>query len=168
MAYADFLAAIQSEALRAIAEHWHTARGERLMPGWNDIQPSRITTQLKLIWVYKYDRATRLFTGRLAGNVIETVFGRSFRGTPMSELYPPHDYERLHGRAERVVCEPALFRGDGRVFVHFERIGNGERIMLPLADDGVTGDGVLGATIYQPATGFLSPDDRENEYWYPL
>jgi hypothetical protein len=30
-----------------------------------------------------------------------------------------------------------------------QRYGRGERIMLPLATDGVTGDGLLGATVYQ-------------------
>lgn len=168
MSTADFLAAIESEPLRTIAEHWNAVRGDRLMPGWNDIVPSRISAQLKFVWVYRYDRVTRQFTGRLAGNVIETVFGKSFRGMPMTALYPPHDYERLHARAERVVREPALFRGDGRVFVHFERIGNGERIILPLADDGANGDGILGATVYQPAMGIVPPQERESEYWYAL
>lgn len=168
MAYADFFSAIKSERLKAVAQHWNDVRGDRLLPGWNDIRPTQIAGELKLIWVYRYDRGTRLFTGRLAGNAVETVFGKSFRGTPMRELYPAHDYQRLHDRAERVVCEPALYRGDGRVFIHFERIGNGERIILPLADDGRTGDGLLGATVYETASGGVSPDAVENEYWYPV
>jgi len=168
MAYAEFTTVIQSEHLRAVAHHWNEARNNRPLPGWNDIKPSQMPGQLKYIWVYRYDRATRLFTGRLAGNVIEQVFGKSFRGTPMTEIYPPSDYPRLYARAERVVCEPAFYHGEGRVFRHLDRIGNGERIMLPLADDGHTGDGVLGATVYQTATNPLSLEDAEFDSWYPL
>jgi hypothetical protein len=39
-------------------------------------------------------------------------------------------------------------RGHGLVFRHLARYGTGERIMLPLADDGEHGDGMLGATEY--------------------
>ncbi len=168
MSFTDLFRAIESEPLKAIAQHWNEARGAKLLPAWHDIQPSHIAGQLKLIWVYKYDRATELFTGRLAGNVIEAVFGKSFRGTPMQELYPASDYDWLHGRAKRVVSEPALFRGDGKVFRHFERIGRGERIILPLADDGRQGDGILGATVYELNTGAAPPPARENESWFGL
>jgi len=168
MNFSHFYAAIQSDALKHVAAHWHEARGPRRLPAWHDILPSHIASQLKLIWVYKYDHQTQLFTGRLAGNMIESVFGKSFRGTPMKELYPELDYPRLHARAQRVVSEPALFRGQGKVFRHLERIGNGERIMLPLSDDGLHGDGVMGATIYQMAHSDPSPQTTENESWYAV
>ncbi|MDR3528801.1 MAG: PAS domain-containing protein [Rhizomicrobium sp.] len=166
MSFTDFFAAISAEPLKAVANHWQEARGQKPMPSWHDIQPSHIAAQLKLVWVYKYDPVTELFTGRLAGNVIEAVFGKSFRGTPMKELYPGHDYDRLYSRARRVIAEPALYRGDGKVFEHFERIGSGERIILPLANDGAHGDGILGATIYEMATGVASDDTGENERWF--
>lgn len=168
MNFAHFYSAIESDALKHVAAHWHEARGQRRLPAWHDLQPSHMANQLKLIWVYKYDRQTELFTGRLAGNMIESVFGKSFRGTPMKELYPEHDYHRLHARAHRVVSEPALFRGQGKVFRHLSRIGNGERIILPLSDDGLHCDGIMGATIYEMAHNDTSRHTVENEYWYSL
>jgi hypothetical protein len=168
VSFSDLFQAIQAAPLKAVAQHWNKVRGEKRLPSWRDIQPSQMAGQLKFIWAYKYNPITKLFTGRLAGNVIEGVFGKSFRGTPMSELYPASGYERFYARSLRVTCEPALFRGEGMVFHHLERIGLGERIMLPLAADGVHGDGILGATTYEMAGGALAPTASENESWFSL
>jgi len=166
MSFQDLFEAITAEPLKNVAQHWNAVRGERLAPSWHDIQPSKIAGQLKLLWVYKYDPVTEQFTGRLAGNAIEAVFGKSFRGTPMRDLYPAEDYDRLYARAKRLLSEPALFHSEGKVFHHFERIGRGERIMLPLAEDGRHGDGILGVTIYELATG--APAPCETETWFSL
>jgi hypothetical protein len=163
-----FLASIVSEDLRKVAKHWRDARAGRVMPGWNDLRPSKIANQLPLIWVYRYDRAADSFTGRLAGDTIEQIFGQSFRSTPMSVLYANRDYSEFFQRCKRVVCEPALCRGDGRVFRHVDRYGDGERIILPLADDGVTGNGIFGATIYNSFGGTPSEEMREKLTWFAL
>lgn len=168
MSFSEFAASIQSDNLRQVALHWNEVRGARTVAAWANINPAKIAAQLKLIWVYRYDRESRTFTGRLAGNAIETVFGKSFRGTPMQELYREFDYERLFARSERVVREPAFFRGQGMVFHHLERIGQGERIILPLGDDGITGDGILGATTYEMTSGAPSASDHEDESWFAL
>lgn len=168
MSFGEFFSNIVSSDLQIVARHWDQVRSGRAMPSWNDIRPSRIAAQLPLIWVYRYDRDTDVFTGRLAGDLIEQVFGKSFRGTPMKDIYPAKDYPWLFARAKRVVCDPALFLGSGTVFRHVERIGQGERIMLPLASDGTTCDGILGATVYQMRTGTPAEDAPEAEQWFAL
>ncbi len=44
--------------------------------------------------------------------------------------------------------EPCFCHGKGLVFIHAGRYGHGERVVLPLAEDGEHGDGIFGATIY--------------------
>jgi len=168
MSYDDFLQSVSSPDLQRIAVHWNQARGGRAMPGWHDIRPSQIAPQLPFIWVYRYDRAADRFTGRLAGDPIENTFGKSFRGTPMTELYPKEEYSRLFARAKRVACEPALFHSDGMVFIHVERFGQGERIIMPLGDDGILGDGIFGATTYESFRGKPAEGAVENETWFAL
>lgn len=148
MSFEAFVGAVASPALKRIACHWNDARGFRRFPGWRDIKPSAIAAQLPLLWSYRYDREKGLFTGRLAGERITAIFGRSFRDLPMSEAYPPEAYPAFFARSERVVLEPALMRGHGAIYAHMGRAGMGERILLPLADDGEQGDGILGATDY--------------------
>lgn len=118
------------------------------MPAWSDINPAKMRNQLANIWAYRYDRAADAFIGRLAGEQIEHIFGKSFRGRPMRELFAEGEYEAMFRRHQRIVATPALFHGKGFVFRHLMRDGMGERIAMPLADDGVHGDGILGATKY--------------------
>ncbi|MDE2183778.1 MAG: PAS domain-containing protein [Alphaproteobacteria bacterium] len=168
MGFEDFERKIKSPALKSVAGHWQQTRGSRLVPAWNDIRPSVIAGQLSMIWSYTYDAQADKFTGRLAGVGIEQKFGKSFRGTPMIDLYPPEDYQRLFERAKRVVCGPALYHGEGMVFRHLKQSGYGERIMLPVGADGVHGDGLLGATDYQFVYGGFNPDQLETETWFDL
>jgi hypothetical protein len=168
MSFQLFEQAITSQELNRVARLWNESRGSRKMPGWNNIRPSQIAEQLTNIWSYKYDRATDSFTGRLAGDLIEHIFGKSFRGTPMSELYPPADYPRLFARSKRVACEPALYLGVGMVFKHVDHYGKGERIIMPLAENGIDGDGILGATVYHSIFGIPAANVQEEESWFAL
>ncbi len=168
MSFQAFELSIVSSALKHVAEHWNNARGSRVMPSWSDICPSQIATELPIIWSYKYDRAADAFTGRLAGDHIEKIFGKSFKGLPMSEAYPEQDFARLFARCKRVVCKPALYRRDGMVFRHVDHYGHGERIIMPLASDGILGDGIFGATTYQSVGGAPAMDIPDSEGWFPL
>lgn len=138
------------------------------MPGWNDIRPARIAGQLPCIWAYTYDQASDTFTGRLAGDRIEAIFGKTFRQTPLLEIFPQAQYEDIFLRAKRVISEPALNRGEGLVFKQLDRYGYGERIILPLASDGIRSDGLLGCTEYHSFDGLRDPSVAQAEDWFPL
>jgi len=138
------------------------------MPGWGDIRPSRMAGQLPYIWVYSYDAAADSFTGRLAGDRIEAIFGKTLRRAPLAEVFPPSEYQDVFQRAKRVVTEPAAFWGEGMVFRQLHRFGYGERVMLPLADDGTHGDGILGCTTYSSIEGNPEAPLPEPEKWYAL
>ena len=168
MSFHAFEQAIESPTLRLIAQYWNQVRGSRAMPGWGNIRPSQITAHLPIIWSYKYDRVADAFTGRLAGDKIEQIFGKGFRGVPMAELYPAENFPKFFLKSKRVVCEPALYIGKGMVFKYVDRHGQGERIIMPLADDGILGDGIFGATVYQSLLGAPAADDSEHESWFPL
>jgi hypothetical protein len=159
-------AAIKSPNLRSVLRHWADARGTRRMPGWGAIRPSCIVHQLPIVWSYSYDRAADTFTARLAGDRIEEIFGRPFRQTPLSEIFPAREYDDVFQRARRVVCEPAFFRGEGLVFRQLHKFGYGERIMLPLAADGIHGDGILGCTEYHAIDGPYDETLPSTEQWF--
>jgi hypothetical protein len=158
MSFESFLASIESPALREVALHWQEARGGRRMPGWADIDATVIARHLPIVWSWKYDRATDSFTGRLAGEEITEVFGKSLRGVAMKDFFAEWQYDIIFARHRRVVAEPAFAHGSGPVFIHAGRYGLGERIILPLAADGVHSDGLLGATVYR-----MTRDDRRSE-----
>lgn len=167
-----FFSRIEAPALRDIARHWNEARRDRRMPSWNDIDPTAIKAHLPIVWSWRYDRASDSFTGRLIGQTISELFGKSIRGIKMSEYYPDEEtYGLVYERCHRVVTGPCFSRDNGLIFQYQDRVGLGERVMFPLAEDGEHGDGVFGATAYdiaqhiggEPvryATGFLE--------YYPL
>ena len=172
MSFGDFLASIESPRLRAIAEYWHRVRGTKLMPAWGDLDAIELRENLPIIWAWKYDRTADRFIGRLAGEEINNAFGKSLRGVDAAEFFKDFDYPKIFARHRRVVTEPCLVHGSGQVFIHAHRIGIGERIIMPLAEDGVHGDGLFGATLYNPRPHGWSPLDDpalgDNTVFYKL
>lgn len=153
--FSGFRSKIVSPALQAIADHWQQVRADRPMPSWSDLSPTQLGPHLKLLWSFKYDPAAQDFTARLAGNRVMMCLGKSFRGTPLKELHPPHVYEQARTLMMRVVLEPAFSHCSGNLFKIGSQFVEGERIFFPLASDGRNGDGVLGASdfAYRPAQG---------------
>jgi hypothetical protein len=174
MSFPAFFDAIQSEPLRVLARQWAAARGSRRMPAFRDIDPIEIGRQLRYVWSWKYDRESDGFTGRLAGEEIDRAFGKSLRGMKMPEFYTPDVYAVVFPRHRRVVTEPAFFHGTGMVFARMGYTMGGERIGLPLSEDGETGDGIIGGTFYStlphPADERpLGPDfTQETVTFFPL
>ena len=148
MSFEQFTKSIASPALRAVAAHWEAIRVGGQIPSWEHLRPAQLSAQLSMIWAFKYDRSTGQFTGRLAGNRITQGFGKNFRGVSMQDLHPPDLFPVIHRHMTRIVLEPAAYRGAGQLFRQGSRIVEGERIILPLASDGVHADGVLGASDY--------------------
>lgn len=170
--FGAFLNQIESEKLRAVAQHWQQARVGRVMPSFRALRPATIAAFLPIIWIYSYDRGGRRFTGRLAGERIAQAYGKNFRGIALEDVHPPHLLDWVHAGLSRVVLEPCCYHNRGALFRKTGQTGMGERIMLPLADDGVHGDGVLGASDYQlPGISATSGPVEllsEDERWFPL
>ena len=171
MSFDQFQRAIVSPALKNVAAHWNAARGGRLMPAWSDIKPAAIAQQLPIVWSYRYDPATATFVGRLAGEKITRLIGKGFHGLPMSEAYPGEEYPYVLERKRRVVEEPCLARQQGVVHRQVDRVGVGERIVLPLSDTGDRADGILGATEYKITRRSLVREASgviDTWEWFPL
>jgi hypothetical protein len=128
MPYREFESSIVSTRLKAIARHWTSVRGTKIMPSWNDISPSEIKDHLPIVFSYSYDVAHNQFFGHLAGNAIASVSSTTFKGASMSDIRPPEQYPYAFGRAKRVITEPALYRGLGQIYATGDRKMLGERI----------------------------------------
>ena len=165
-----FLSRIESPALLAIAKHWQEVRSDRRLPAWADLVPSALGPYLTRLWSFRYDARTGEFTGRLAGNRIMVATGHSFRGTTLKELHPPHVYDKSKAELTRVVTGPMIYRCRGPLFRAGGHTVDGERIVLPLAEDGSRGDGLLGASEYPvpPVTGIPFELISEKVEWYSI
>ena len=164
------LQAISSPSLREILLYWDSLRRDRLLPGWRDVEPLDLRRHLSIIWAWKYDRAADLFTGRLAGEAITAVFGESLRNRSLEEFFKDRSYEDIREQFHRVVDGPAIYVGCGAVFDYAGHYGTGERIIMPLADNGRDADGLIGATTYAlgNAGDPANPQFQEQIQFFPL
>jgi hypothetical protein len=171
--YSRFRTSLEEPALIAMAEHWNAMRGERSMPAWRDIDPVAIKQYLPIVWAWRWDTGLDTFVGRLAGEQIIAVLGINIRGRRIEECFPPTVLQAVIARYRRVMVEPAFMHSAGKVYHTVGGEGWGERIVLPLASDGVNGDGIIGATVYrlgiQPRAGEASIDyvNQTNDF-FPL
>ena len=170
MSFEVFQQSIVSPDLQAIAAHWGHARGTKRMPAWSDIDPVAIGRLLRYVWAWKHVREPEDFINRLAGEEIVRAFGKSPRGLKMTEFFDPEVYRTFLPWHLRIVQEPAFLHGAGKVYSRVDRNFSGERIMLPLSEDGDTADGILGATIYLASAGVgaATSFDTEKLEFYPL
>jgi hypothetical protein len=103
------------------------------------------------------------------GEQITKSFGKSFRGLPLELAHTGAIYLWVHQALTRVVAGPSAYRSSGRLYKQAGRIIEGERIALPLASDGRTADGIVGASWFMDPY-LEGPIElmAENESWCPL
>jgi hypothetical protein len=167
--FRSFTSAIKSTALREIAFHWLEARGYRRMPTWEDLSPVALKPHFALLWGYRYDPQIQDFIGRLPGQHITEWLGTDFWGKRLRDIHPPHVFLQAHQLMTRVITTPAACRMSGKLFTIGDKSISGERIALPLASDGIHGDGVLGASDFEmPAKLGQVELYYENMEWYSV
>ena len=147
---------LSSPRLALLLRHWHEVRGRRLMPGWQDLDPSQLTPVLPEIWAWGYDRETDRFTGRLLGEKIHVLLGRSIANVSMEAYFEGWNHAEIVACRKRVVDEPAIALERGQIFRCDGQIGFGERLILPLAKDGRHTDMIVGASDYELRADFLA------------
>jgi hypothetical protein len=157
-----FLRSIRDSRLRLLAEHWLAGRGKRMMPAWSDIDPTSIAPALPHIWAWRIDETGQL-RGRLAGEEIASLLNQSMRGARIADIFPASRARLVEKRFRRVMGDPACVHMEGSI-VRTGAMGHrrGERIILPLGADGIHGDGVVGATLYEGGYVNLDSDAPSN------
>jgi hypothetical protein len=138
------------------------------MPSWTDIASPALLSYSKVLWSYSFDPETGEFTCRSAGR-FGTWVGGDFCDRRLQDLHPPSTYREAQQYLTKVVTTPLAGRLSGRLFTVGDIAVTGERIVLPLAADGKTGDGVLGASDYV-SPPLLGPFEMvyENIEWYSI
>lgn len=141
---------IKTPRLRTLLEHYLEVRGDRRMPSRRDIEPLRLGPVLPIIWISDYEPAAGTFRYRLAGEKVNEIWGAPVAGRLLSEFSPPERFEATNEMHLKVLRDEAAIIASGAVFRCSGRVGLGERLILPLASDGVTADGLIGATHREP------------------
>lgn len=137
---------IKSARLKTLLEHYLEVRGDRRMPARQDIDALRLGPVLPVIWVSEYEAAAGTFRYRLAGEEVNQIWGMSISGHLLSDFVRPERFDATNEGFLKVMREEVALVASGPIYRCTDRIAIGERLVLPLASDGVTGDGLIGAT----------------------
>lgn len=165
---------LKEPSMQEIARFWDQARAGRRFPAWRDIDPVALAAHLPILWAWRWDAAQQTFIGRLAGEAILDAMGTGFRGGRLQDYFAGRNAETFMHRYRRVIGDPAIMANRGFVFSLIGGTGIGERIALPLSEDGVTADGIIGATIYRVTGNKLARDrvtvaeERESVEFFPV
>lgn len=150
---------------------WCTNCKGRAMPSPSDIDPIDFVWAMSRMFIGDYDRDRDRFTYRVAGEEVVAVFQKfskkgSMRGVSLGEGMAPDKAALLKKR-----WRPLAERGDvifmsGTVYMIEERYGVGERLVLPLSDNGTEVTGFVGFTKCQWSLPGEPVADPHLDIWY--
>lgn len=168
--------AIRNPRLRLLLEHYLEVRGGKRMPSRRDIDATRLGPVLPIIWMNQYEPAAGSFRYRLAGEEVNEIFGGSVAGRLLSDFVVGDRYIATQRNFLKVIGDEVALLAYGPVYRCADRIALGERLALPLSNDGVTADGIIGATardalvdfdaasMGQQTTAFVPVDELETVF----
>jgi hypothetical protein len=167
--FEGFIHSVQSPALRIVAKHWHEARGTKRMPSWMDLQSYDSPPYFESLWGLNYDLATGQFAWRFSGGRFQKWVGENCRDARIYDRHPDSASAESQQLLTRIITTGRAARSSGPLFAVGDFVVTGERIALPMSEDGETGDGILGASVYWPPP-LLGPIKRihENMEWYDI
>lgn len=154
------LLARMSGPMRDVLTWWARARAERLaappaedagavLPAHAQLDPARFPKALPSIWLCDWYADQRSARMRLTGDDIARLFDRPLKGCWLDDLAGERTRPQILEIYRRVAETPCLYHSDGAIYrLSRELHGEGQRLILPLADDGRRVSHLLGVTEY--------------------
>ena len=88
------------------------------------------------------------------------VYGMSLAGRFIDEIVPAATQGPVLARYHRIVATPGVSHTAGALYLSSNKVYEGERIVLPLSEDGRAVDALLGATAFDWPTAASPPGLR--------
>jgi hypothetical protein len=137
--------------------HWWCAAaeacrqsGELRLPGRSRVDPTAFPAALPSVCLADWLAAERTAQFRLSGDEIDRLFNRSLVGLRLEDIAGPGRESRLLGIYRSVAETPCVHVAEGRIYrLSRDLEGLGERLILPLADDGREITHLLSVTSYE-------------------
>jgi hypothetical protein len=153
---------IRNERLRRLVAYWLERRGSRAVTRRADIDPIEIPSVLPVIWLYDYVLDNGRFRCRLAGEDIRAMYRTNIVGQYLDEFVLARGWPTIEEHYRAALSGPAIGHAIGQVYsAGLDRIGNGERVLLPLSDeDGRHTTMLIGGTVYEALPPSLELGDK--------
>jgi len=152
----DRLLSFADPRIAAFLNAWRDARHGALVPYKHDFDPLSVPSLLRYVWLYRYDSEIGDFICLLAGENVNTAWGRSIKNARLRDVVGAADHPTVLKRWKEIVGRPAAIHGakDERLTAH--ETWRAERMILPLRSDTDEADHVIGLSLYRLAL----PDEQ--------
>ena len=140
--------------IHRVLAYWQSIRpAPDRLPGRQHVEPSDLAELLRWVWLVDVQREPPRFRYRLIGTGHRQVMGKDFTGRWIDDVFP--DFPQMQGYADFLAVMAGELRHMRRrpEFPVGEKFVAMERLLLPLARDGVTVDMMLGFTLFTRADG---------------
>lgn len=153
---------IKSPLLLPLLDHWFTARGEKLFPSRQDIDPVAFFRTLRHIWIMEYVPDLETYRYCLTGEEVNLSSEQSIIGQTVEETHPSSQIDEVKSHLDRVRQEKSIMIMHGET-LHVNGLkSQHERIIFPLSSNGKTVTEMIGATSYQRPTGLMGEVTGQN------
>ena len=130
------------------------------MPARSEVEPTAFFHALPKVWICDWLPQSVNARCRISGDDIDRIYGKSLRGLTLEHYVSPEMLEKVRELYRHVAEEPAIYHSIGKVYVLSRDLhGYGERVILPLSDDGTRTTHFLGVTDYSYLQHLDSPED---------
>lgn len=158
----DHLPKIEHPLLRQLYDYWRGLFDGQAPPTRDRIDPLDILPVLPHTWIYLQEADSGRYRCEVAGEKIVGVINRSVVGEYLDDLVGVSGKPFLRGQYDKVLSIPAIGHVYGHVYpAETKRYGVGERVILPLRDQGGACRYVLGATLYRSIDAPVSAPDAD-------
>ncbi len=148
----DTPVAFHYAATRRLAAWWAETRADAELPLKNALEPLAIPDLLPFLWINEHDAANGCFVYRLVGEEIRGRYATPLKDRNLADIFPVATARRIQATMERVAFAPCAYHHLGAIYESCDRVGFGERLLLPLGPGAGPGTHVLGISIYDVGT----------------
>jgi len=161
---------------RRLAAWWWESRGNLSLPRKNALEPLAIPDLLPFVWITEHDPEADRFVYRLVGEEIRARYDTPLKNQGVRDIFAPEDAAHIRRVMHRVVQTPCAYHHMGAIYETHDRVGFGERLLLPLGDRDGRASHLLGISLYdvgtcapakQPNAG-RRERDHGNRRFYPI
>lgn len=140
--------------IRRLYDYWRAIHpAEAILPGRQHVEPLDLPELLRWLWLVDVHREPLRFRYRLLGTGHRDVMGADLTGRWLDEVFPGFAGLKGYGDLVAVACGETRYCRRAPEFPVEKDLVQMERVLLPLARDGVTVDMLLGLSLFTRKDG---------------